>query len=233
MMTSRFSGTRAKAVGGSALLALIAIGVALATTLASGSTVIRHPRRSITHGRLPLTAGVAAKSLRNRSKLAHQFTALRPGLARAGSAATALPQRLSEEVTSIAHSDTPQGRIAPNPALAVYVGSIDVEALGSEMRLWLIPGANGVCLAESAGDTNGTTCASDAEAAAGGLTGTLQTKSGLTTYGVIPGSATMATVSQQGGGQRTVPVENGLWVLNGDPQAVSLSISGVRAVALP
>ncbi len=206
---------------GALLVMMCAIAVALGTSLASGAPHASVPRRAIAAGRTPLPAPLLARISRNRRALAHHFPALTR--ARAGTAVTALPERASEEINAIAHSDTPQGRIAPDPALAEYLGSIDAAALQSTMRVWLVPGANGVCLAEVTATSFGSTCVSDAEALSGGLTGTLETKAGLTTFGVIPGSASTASIEQTDGTTRPVAVSNGLWAVNGDPQAVSLA----------
>lgn len=215
-----------------ALVAMCLIGVGLAVGLASGSLSKQlHPERIIRGGHTPLGAGVVANSARNERVLARRFPALRA--AHSSSALPALPSIFVEEILSMDHTDTPQGRIAPNPALARYVGSIEVSALESAMAVWLVPGADGVCIVEVATGATGTTCATDAEAAAGALSGLLDTKSGVTAYGVLPGNSTIATVAQADGSAQTIPVRDGLWVANDDPQAVSLAAStGVR-FALP
>ena len=98
------------------------------------------------------------------------------------------------------------------------------------MQIWLIPGASGVCIAEVAKTSTSTTCASDQEAAAGGLNGLLKSSGGaVTDFGVLPGSATSATVTDKNGTTATISVTNGLWAINDDSQATSVSAPGLSS----
>ena len=49
-----------------------------------------------------------------------------------------------------------------------------------------------------------------------------------TVVGLLPGSATTATLSEQDGAASQIAVSNGLWVVNDKPRAVGLYAAGVN-----
>jgi hypothetical protein len=211
----------------SGTLALAAIAVVVVTAASASRPAKPH---------VALSRHALARIESNRSALSHAFPLLTAGKAASGSAHP-LPESWAREFATQAAKPVPAGGLAePDPDLAVYVGQVQ-SAVSGTLNVWAMPGANDLCLAKipTVGKGAGVQCVSDANAAAGALSGVDEGPHGVSTaIGLIPRGATTVTVHHSVGPDSTVPATDGLWVINNDPHATSITASTVSGtVAIP
>jgi hypothetical protein len=223
MLTNR----RNTVVGAVTLVVLgTATGVGVANSTHSRT---RNPTARLSHAAVRRIAA-------NRAVLARSFPVLAKARATAAGALS-LPSPFADELAAQATKPVPTGALGePDPSLAAYVGSVITAAHGT-LNVWAIPGPNDLCMAmlpttDRGGDVE---CQSDGGAVGGQLSGAEEGSGGASTIiGLLPGSPASLIVHESDGAAAQVPVRNGLWVINNDRHAVSVTGAGVSgSVAIP
>lgn len=206
-----------------------AVGLAIVAGIASAAMLTHSTKRHSRGAPVPLSPRTTRLIAANRAALAHHFPAF--GKARLSSAGgEALPATFARELAQQATEPVPVGGLAePDPSMAVYVGKATSAARDTTVNVWVMPGVNDLCIAQvPVSQEHGTVeCQSDTNAMAGRLLGTDEGSAGSTTIGLLPGNASSATVHDRSGANSQIPVTNGLWVVNNDPGADSVSVSGI------
>jgi hypothetical protein len=209
-------------------LIVVAALVAAAVAVAVG-TATAHQSRRLNARHVAIPHELAARVAANRTLLARRFPLLTAARA-ASSASLALPDKYATEFAEQASKPVPPGALGePDPALAVYVGSVSTTVDGT-LNVWAIPGPNDLCIAKIPTTERGAgvECQSNADAAAGGLVGIDEGSDGSSTeIGLLPGSVAQVTIHQSTGADVVAPATAGLWVVNNDPQAVAVSATSV------
>jgi hypothetical protein len=217
---------RSKTGAGIAIAVVLAIVAGIG--IASGA-ILTHSTKGHSRGKpVPLTPRTSRLIAANQAVLARRFPVFHK--AHISASTQALPETFAKELAQQATEPVPLGGLAePDPSMAVYVGQAASAASGGTVNVWVMPGANDLCIAQvPVSAVHGSVeCQSDENAAAGRLMGTDEGRIGSTTIGLLPGSATSATVHNSDGTNNQIPVTNGLWVVNNDPEADSVSVSGI------
>jgi hypothetical protein len=209
-----------------AMVALVALLVGIA--VANGGQ--RH--RRIQHPVVP--PQIAARITANRRTLAHHFPLLRSSH-RASDGLAVIPEPFAGELAQQATKPVPAGGLGePDPTMATYVGLLATSARGEE-RAWVIPGPNDICIATLPVTNKGgsLSCQADRTAAEGKMVGWEEGPQGHSTViGIAPNGAPSVAVHESGGREKDVQTQHGVWVLNDDPNAVSVSI-GSLSTSIP
>jgi hypothetical protein len=219
---------------GAGVATIVAVGTVAGMGIASAS-ILSHSGKP--HSRGPsvrISPTATRKVAANLSVLARSFRVFHNATA---SSARVLPATFAKELAQQATDPVPRGGLAePDPSMATFVGTATTTARGT-LNVWVMPGANDICIAEVPSTNRGGSveCASDQDAKAGKLIGADEgSGSSSTVIGLLPGSSSSVTVHHSAGADDQLPITNGLWVLNDDRLAVSVSAIGVNgAIAIP
>lgn len=222
---------RIRRKAGMGVATIVALGSVAGIGIASGS-ILSHSSKPRSRGTsVPLSHSVVRQIAANRSVLARSFRVFHKANVSSAAGGHALPATFAKKLAQQATDPVPQGGLAePDPSMATFVGAVTTAARGT-LNVWAIPGANDLCIAEVPSTNKGGSdeCASDQDAAAGKLIGADEgSGNSSTVIGLLPGSPASVTVHHSSGANGQLPVTNGLWVLNDDRQAVSVSASGVN-----
>lgn len=206
-----------------------AVALAIVAGIASGAILTNSTKHHSRGTPVPLSPRTTRLIAANRTTLAHHFAVFHK--ARLSSTEDeALPATFARELAQQATEPVPVGGLAePDPSMAVYVGKVTSAARDATVNVWVMPGANDLCIAQvPVSQEHGTVeCQSDTNAMAGRLLGTDEGNAGRTTIGLLPGNAGSATVHDRSGVSNQIPVTNGLWVINDDSSADSVSVNGI------
>jgi hypothetical protein len=140
----------------------------------------------------------------------------------------ALPVETAQHLTEVG---TETSEYELEPARAAYV------ALNSTDHGWVVPGRGGICLVLPSPSNRlyiGTTCASTANADAGGLVTVERPTSGPpVAYGLVPDGASVTAIDNDGS-STAVPVTGNLFMYGGQAQSVSVHIAdeGTKTIKL-
>lgn len=204
------------------------VGGILALAAATAVVVSSATATRQTKPRVALSRGGLARIQSNRKALSRAFPLL--AAAKAASGATlSLPENWARVFAEQATKPVPAGGLGePDPDLAVYVGQV-TSAVSGTLNVWAMPGPNDLCIAKipTSGRGAGVQCASNADAAAGQLSGIDGLNGASAAIGLLPGGATTVVIHHSGGADSTIPATNGLWVVNNDPRATGITASTV------
>jgi hypothetical protein len=208
------------------------LALAAAAAVVVGSATATLP----TKPRVALSKSALARVRSNRKALARAFPLLTAANAASGFSHP-LPENWAHEFAKQAAKAVPAGGLGePDPDLAVYVGQVS-SAVSGTLNVWAMPGPNDLCIAKipTSGKGAGVECQSNADAAAGMISGIDEGSNGTSAaIGLLPGGATKAAIHHSGGADSTISATNGLWIVNDDPQATGITASTVSGtVSIP
>jgi hypothetical protein len=168
----------------------------------------------------------------NRKTLAYHFPLLRNAHRATAGGQAVIPEPFAGELAQQAVKPVPAGGLGePDPTMATYVGLLATSARGEE-RAWVIPGPNDICLATLPVTNKGgsVSCQADRTAAEGKMVGWEEGPQGHSSViGIAPSGAPSVAVHESGGHEKDVQTQQGVWVLNDDPSAVSVSAGSLSS----